>query len=153
MNSQTAAAGIERGLRIAAAPADPGREALLEAARGAAEEVEIVATGSTGQPALEPLVLATVDGRTALLPTPGGEAVRAAVARLADGNLPESAPYVVDHETGTETLPVPDDGPLAVGRRLRGVAEPARFRGLVASFDRRRRERSRRHRHQGARPW
>ncbi|WP_336325895.1 NADH-ubiquinone oxidoreductase-F iron-sulfur binding region domain-containing protein [Halovenus sp. HT40] len=117
MNSQTAAAGMERGLRVAAAPADPGREALLEAARGTAEEVEIVGTGSIGQPTLEPLVLATVDGRTALLPTPGEEAVRAAVDRLAGGDLPESASYVIEHETETKTLPVPDDGPLAVGQR------------------------------------
>lgn len=117
MNSQTAAAGMERGLRVAAAPADPDREALLEAARGAGEEVEIVATGSTGQSAMEPLVLATVDGRTAFLPTPGEEAVRAAVDSVAGGDLPESAPYVVDHETGTKALPVPDDGPFAVGQR------------------------------------
>lgn len=117
MDSQTPATGITQGLRVAATPADPGREKLLDAAREAAGGIEIVATGSTGHPALEPLVLATIDGRTAFVSRPDEKTVREAVSQLASGELPDTATHVVDHEEGTETLPIPDDGPLAVGRR------------------------------------
>jgi NADH-quinone oxidoreductase subunit F len=117
MSSQTPAAGMERGLRIAAPLDDPDRERLREAAQGAAAEGGIVPTGSTGHPALEPLVLATADGRTAFLPTPEEKTVREAVERVASGDLPESATHVVDHEEGIRALPVPDEGPLAVGTR------------------------------------
>lgn len=117
MASQPPAAGMARGLRIAAPRDDPSRDTLTEAAREVADEVAVAGVGSTGHPGLEPLILATVDGRTAYLPAPTTEAVREAVEEVASGALPESAAHVVDHEAGTLTLPVPEDGPLAVGRR------------------------------------
>jgi len=117
MVSQTTAGGMDRGLRIAAPLVDPGRETLLAAAREVAEVSQVAATGSTGLPTLEPLVLATVDGRTAVLPTPAVETVREAAESVANGDLPESAAHVLDHEAGTRVLPVPENGPLAAGTR------------------------------------
>jgi len=117
MDSQPPTAGMGRGLRVAAPLADPGRETTLQAAREAADEVAVVPVGSTGHPGLEPLVIATVDGRTGFLPTPTEETVRDAVESVAGGALPEAVAHVVDHESDTLTLPVPEDGSLAVGRR------------------------------------
>jgi NADH-quinone oxidoreductase subunit F len=92
--------------------------ALVDAARETADDVPVVRTGPTGITAFNPLLLATVSGRTALFPSPETGTVREAVATLADGELPTTdATAVVDHEPDATSLPVPDTGPLAVGRR------------------------------------
>lgn len=93
-------------------------DALAAAARDATDGPAVVRTGPTGVTAHEPLLLATRDGRTAF--HPGAD--RATAARLAeslaDGALPTAdATAVVTHDPGTRTLPVPETGPLSVGRR------------------------------------
>jgi len=105
----------EPTVRVAA---DPGSGTdVATAAREAADSVTVVETGPTGIRAMEPLVLATVGGRTAFLPDPSTSSVREAIAAVEDGSVPEEAATVVDHDPDVETLPVPESGPLSVGRR------------------------------------
>ncbi|MFD1512925.1 NADH-ubiquinone oxidoreductase-F iron-sulfur binding region domain-containing protein [Halomarina rubra] len=81
------------------------------------EGVTVVEVGPTGARALAPLVTATVDGRTAFATNADTETVRALAEGLADGDLPDDADALVDHEESRETLPTPEKGPLSVGRR------------------------------------
>ncbi|WP_135305937.1 NADH-ubiquinone oxidoreductase-F iron-sulfur binding region domain-containing protein [Haloarcula amylovorans] len=92
--------------------------AVLEAVRDAGASVSTVAVGSTGHLGLEPLVTATLDGETAFFPDCSPAHARTVVEALDDGTVPtDDATAVVAHEPGTSTLPVPKDGPLAVGER------------------------------------
>jgi NADH-quinone oxidoreductase subunit F len=95
-------------VRVAGAGADAVVDAAGTAVTG---DAEVLATGSTGMDALEPLLLSTTGGRTSFYPAVTPADVRAA---LADERDPAHA---VDHEVGTRTLPVPECGPLSVGRR------------------------------------
>ena len=105
-------------VRVAAAAGSGAAERLVQAARDATDAVPVCRTGPTGVEAYEPLVLATGDGTTAFVPDPSPSAVAALVRPLADGDLPtDDAVAVVEHDPDRATLPVPDDGPLAVGRR------------------------------------
>lgn len=91
---------------------------LLSVGQGSETDVETAVVGSTGFVDLEPLVLATLDGETAFFPRCSTEQVQAVVAELDDGTLPTGeAMAVAEHESGTATLPIPDDGPLSVGDR------------------------------------
>lgn len=66
----------------------------------------------------DPLVLATKGGRTSFFASPEVSSVREVVAELESGKLPTAgAEAVVEHDPETATLPVPTDGPLAVGQR------------------------------------
>ncbi|MFB6117222.1 NADH-ubiquinone oxidoreductase-F iron-sulfur binding region domain-containing protein [Halosegnis sp.] len=95
----------------------PGRgETTLATAREAGD-VPVVATGPTGVDAWEPLVAATRAGQTALFPAPDATTVERVAGTLADQLPTDGAAAVVDHDPETSTLPVPDSGPLAVGRR------------------------------------
>jgi NADH-quinone oxidoreductase subunit F len=98
---------------------EPAARRLFDAARDAAGEgVRVVETGATGATGLEPLVLLTADGRTALHADVEAERVGSLVGDLADGDLgADRADATVDHDAGSDALPVPADGPLAVGRR------------------------------------
>jgi len=105
-------------VRVAAAAGSGAAERLVQAARDATDAVPVCRTGPTGVDAYEPLVLATRDGTTAFVPDPSPEAVQALVATVADGDLPiDDAVAVVEHDPDRTTLPVPADGPLAVGQR------------------------------------
>ncbi|MBX0296420.1 NADH-ubiquinone oxidoreductase-F iron-sulfur binding region domain-containing protein [Haloarcula nitratireducens] len=96
---------------------------VLEAARDADASVATAAVGPTGHVGLEPLVTATLDGETAFFTECSPGRTRSLTEALDDGTLPsEDAAAVVEHEPGTATLPVPDEGPLAVGER--GVLGP-----------------------------
>lgn len=95
--------------------ADAGTE-LLEAARGAAS-IPVARVGSTGAAALEPLVLATDGGRTALYYRATAEDAAVAAEGLANGAFGGDPDAVVEHEAGSGTFPVPADGPLSVGVR------------------------------------
>jgi NADH-quinone oxidoreductase subunit F len=118
MTDTTPAVGRLPILRVATDPTTTGRETAYETARRTADSVPVVRTGPTGLAAYDPLVLATVDGRTAFHPDPDHEAVAAIVSALeTDELLPNDAAAVVDHEAGTGSLPVPETGPLAAGRR------------------------------------
>jgi len=103
-------------LRVAARPGE-GR-AVARTARETVDEggVRVVETGPTGVEGLEPLALATAGGRTAFLPAPDGQEVRAAVADLAADGVPDGR-WTVDHDPGRRTLPQPTEGPLSVGVR------------------------------------
>ncbi|WP_226481719.1 NADH-ubiquinone oxidoreductase-F iron-sulfur binding region domain-containing protein [Natrinema amylolyticum] len=111
---------VERSpvLRIATDPTTTGRETAYETARSIADSVPVVRTGPTGTTAFDPLVLATVDGRTAFHPDPDREAIANIVSALETGELlSDDAAAVVEHEPETRSLPVPETGPLAAGRR------------------------------------
>lgn len=96
----------------------------------AAEQVRILETGPTGIEALDPLVVATLDGETAYHPDASPERVRKIVAELEGGHLPTGeALAIVAHDPETAGLPIPNGGALTVGdRRVLarcGWAEPA----------------------------
>ena len=105
-------------VRVAADVAAGDGDIVAEAARNAADSVPVVETGPTGIAGVEPLVLATVTGRTAFYPAPDRATVRQLVDVMEAGDLPTAdAAAVVGHEEGASSLPVPDDGALSVGRR------------------------------------
>jgi NADH-quinone oxidoreductase subunit F len=94
-----------------------GRE-LLHAIRAAEASVPVAEVGPAGLSALEPLVAATLDGETAFFERCPIERARTIAADLDDGTLPtDGATAVVEHDPGTATLPIPDEGPLGVGTR------------------------------------
>nr|WP_226006076.1 hypothetical protein [Natrinema salinisoli] len=118
MTDTTPAVGRSPILRVATDPTTTGRETAYETARRTADSVPVVRTGPTGITAYDPLVLATVDGRTAVHPDPDHEAIAEIVSALEEGELsPDDAAAVVEHEPETRSLPVPETGPLAAGRR------------------------------------
>ncbi|WP_435077716.1 NADH-ubiquinone oxidoreductase-F iron-sulfur binding region domain-containing protein [Halococcus sp. AFM35] len=111
--------GTSPAVRVAAGSDSytEGQE-LLSAEQESGTAIRTVMVGSTGFEDLEPLVLATLDGETAFFPRCSTEQVQAVVAELDDGTLPtDRAVAVAEHESGTATLPIPDDGPLGVGDR------------------------------------
>jgi NADH-quinone oxidoreductase subunit F len=102
---------------VGSANQSQGQE-LLSAGREPETSVTMAAVGSTGFADLEPLVLATLDGETAFFSRCSTQQVEEIVAELDDGALPtDEAMAVVEHESGTATLPIPDDGPFGVGDR------------------------------------
>jgi len=107
--------GRDRVVRVASADAD--RRAVVDAARETAGTVPVVRTGPTGVDAVEPLLMATAEGRTALFPGASPETSRTVVDALEDGDLHTTGATVVEHDPERSTLPVPSTGPLSVGRR------------------------------------
>lgn len=98
-------------------PLERGRR-VLQTARAAADEVEVLEVGSTGVRALEPLALITYEGQTAYYPRPSAEQMQTLVELAESGEIgSDNAVWVVEHSPDTETLPTPSDGPLAVGTR------------------------------------
>ncbi|RDI71344.1 NADH-ubiquinone oxidoreductase-F iron-sulfur binding region domain-containing protein [Halopelagius longus] len=92
--------------------------AVLDGARDAATDVTVVETGPTGADRWEPLVLCTLDGRTAYHPSCDGSRAKRLVETLESGSLPtDGAAAVVEHGDSPDSLPTPEDGPLSVGRR------------------------------------
>lgn len=104
-------------VRVPVGGDDPGRgRALADAAREAAP-VPVRTVGPAGHEGLAPLVALTRAGRTTLFAAPEPDRLRELVADLDDELPTAGALAVVDHDPGTDDLPVPADGPLAVGRR------------------------------------
>lgn len=96
---------------------DRARE-VVHAAREPETSVSIREVGSTGITGLEPLVMATRGGETAFYPRTALPRAREIVTDLDDGSLPtDGAMAVVSHDPDVATLPTPEDGPLAAGRR------------------------------------
>jgi NADH-quinone oxidoreductase subunit F len=95
--------------------ADAGTE-LLEAARGAAA-VPVERVGSTGAAAVEPLLTATADGRTAFYYDATAGQAEAVARDLGEGTFAGDPDAVVEHDPGVGRLPVPASGPLSVGVR------------------------------------
>lgn len=105
-------------LRVSARPAIAHRERLVDAARETGGDISIVETGPTGIEEMEPLVMATVRGRTAFFATPDESLVRTIGERIAEGTVPtDGSDAVVEHDVDQSSLPIPPAGPLAVGRR------------------------------------
>jgi len=103
----------------------------LAAARAAADSVPVVRTGPTGITAATPLVMVTRNGQTAFYGDPSPATVRDLVDELEAGTVPTAdADAVVEHDPETASLPVPERGPLSVGRR--SVLGPC---GWVAPLD------------------
>ncbi|MFC6769859.1 hypothetical protein ACFQE6_33890, partial [Natrinema soli] len=85
-------------------PLERGRE-VLRTARTAAETVDVLEVGSTGVRALEPLVLVTIEGRTAYYPRPSPAQTRTIVERAEAGSVEaDDAEWVVEHASDAETL-------------------------------------------------
>jgi hypothetical protein len=106
--------------RLAVTAGRDGEQRLRVARATAPEGVAVVPVGSTGVSALEPLALATRDGRTAIHATADAERC-AEIAGAFDGGRPHlHAHAVVEHQPGTDRLPTPEQGPLSVGRGRRG---------------------------------
>lgn len=117
MNRDSASAsGV---VRVAGTSPSDEAARLVDAARAAAPEVPVVEAGPTGIDAIEPLVLCTHDGTTTFHHAPTADAVRRFVESVATGTLPTAeADDVVDHDSDSDRLPVPESGPLSVGDRL-----------------------------------
>ena len=90
----------------------------LDGIRSEVAEAAIVEVGSTGIAGLEPLVLLTADGRTAFHARCSPDEIPDLARTADDGRLgEEDADAVVDHDDGRQTLPLPEEGPLSLGRR------------------------------------
>ncbi|WP_254546329.1 NADH-ubiquinone oxidoreductase-F iron-sulfur binding region domain-containing protein [Halomarina pelagica] len=136
MDETTAAVGRAPVLRVADADGAVAA-AAREAIGGSA-----VTVGSAGVRGLDPLVSATADGRTAFHANCTPDRAREVAAALDGGDLlTDDAVAVVEHAPDRETLPVPDDGPLSVGRRRVlgpcGWVAPASVEDLPPTFDER----------------
>lgn len=118
MHRGTDTLGDSPCLRVATDVAPNGDEQVVTAMRDAADSVPVVRAGPTGIAETDPLVMATEEGQTTFFADPDPSAIKDLVGALEDGVIPtDGADAVVEHEPGTTTLPVPDTGPLAVGRR------------------------------------
>ncbi len=82
-----------------------------------ATDAPIRPVGPTGVDALEPLLLVSREGRTAFFTACTPPEARSAARELGDGLPADAADAVVDHDAGTETLPVPEGSPLGLGAR------------------------------------
>lgn len=105
-------------LRVSAGTGREDAEAVLDSARDAAETVTVVDVGPVGIEELTPLVAVTNDGTTAFHANCTPEHVRTLAESLSNGTVvEEDAHAVVSHDEGQTVFPVPEDGPLSVGRR------------------------------------
>ncbi|NUB93817.1 NADH dehydrogenase FAD-containing subunit [Haloterrigena sp. SYSU A121-1] len=119
MTNERGAVGQSPVVRVSAVIAADRGDRVYAAARDAAASVSVVRTGPTGVDELEPLVLATDDGRTAFFRSPSPSTARGLVTEFESNGLPTSrADATVDHDPDATSLPVPETGPLAAGRRL-----------------------------------
>jgi NADH-quinone oxidoreductase subunit F len=110
------ATDAEPGRAIRVTAEMPDRDRLVNAAERASDGLAVRAVGPTGAP--HPLCLCTIDGMTAFHADPTTERIGEFAESLAAGELPTAgARAVVEHDPSARTLPVPDSGPLSVGRR------------------------------------
>ena len=91
---------------------------LATAARDEATAASVLEVGSAGVGELDPLVLTTHEGTTAFHADPSADDVRSLVRAVEDGDVSASEAHaVVEHDPETGAAPLPDEGPLDVGRR------------------------------------
>ena len=111
--------GERSAVRVASGSANQSRgHELLNVGHEFDSSVTTRAVGATGFAAFEPLVLATLDGETAFFSRCSTAQMEELIEELDAGTLPtDGAMAVTEHESGTTTLPMPDDGPLGVGAR------------------------------------
>jgi len=118
MTQESTALAHTTVVRVSTNGRPQSEDRVLTAARTAADSVPVVKTGPTGHTAMTPLVMLTHDGQTAFYGDPSPSAVRDHVAELESGTVPTTnADAVAEHDPDTASLPVPDSGPLSVGRR------------------------------------
>ncbi len=105
-------------LRVSDGAGREDAKVVLDGARDAAETVAVVNVGPVGIEELTPLAAVTNDGTTAFHANCTPEHARTLVEALEDGTVVEEDAYaVVSHDERETELPIPDDGPLAVGHR------------------------------------
>ncbi|RRJ31495.1 NADH-ubiquinone oxidoreductase-F iron-sulfur binding region domain-containing protein [Halocatena pleomorpha] len=106
-------------VRVATGSKSHGRgQELLRVANEADTSVTTAAVGSVGHVGLEPLVMATVDGKTAFYSRPSTERMETIATTLEEETAPAGgAMAVVEHDPATPVLPTPETGPLSVGSR------------------------------------
>ncbi|UPM44914.1 NADH-ubiquinone oxidoreductase-F iron-sulfur binding region domain-containing protein [Halocatena salina] len=93
------------------------RDEVLNVATSAAS-LPVVAVGSTGLSALEPLVLATQNRQTAFYESCTPQRAADLADTLDNGELDiEDADAVIEHASTPTRLPIPDRSPLGVGTR------------------------------------
>ncbi|WP_408960499.1 NADH-ubiquinone oxidoreductase-F iron-sulfur binding region domain-containing protein [Natrinema sp. 74] len=118
MTNVNGAVGRSPVVRVSADVTAASGDRVFSAARDAVNSLPVVRTGPSGISELEPLVLATEGGETGIFASPDPSTVRDLVAEFESDGLPtKEADAVVEHDPETESLPVPADGPLSVGRR------------------------------------
>ncbi|KAA9400138.1 NADH dehydrogenase FAD-containing subunit [Haloarcula sp. CBA1130] len=118
MTQETTALAHPTVVRVSTDGRSQRGDRVRSAARTAAGSVPVVRTGPTGITAATPLVMVTSGGRTAFYGDPSPSTVREAVTELEDGTVPTAdADTVVEHDPETASIPVPEHGPLSVGRR------------------------------------
>ncbi|MFC6905322.1 NADH-ubiquinone oxidoreductase-F iron-sulfur binding region domain-containing protein [Halalkalicoccus tibetensis] len=117
MTLDRGAMGNSSVVRVCSA-ADGRHADVLDSAREAAAELPVVEVGSLGHTALAPVLLVTDGGRTTYHVDCSPTEARELVERTEGGELPtDDARHVVEHDPDTRRLPVPETGPLSVGRR------------------------------------
>ena len=118
MTRETTALAHSTIVRVSTDGQSQSGDRVLAAARTTADSVPVVRTGPTGITATTPLVMGTRSGRTAFYGDPSPATVREVVERLENGTVPTAeADAVVEHDPDTASLPLPERGPLSVGRR------------------------------------
>jgi len=118
MTEETTALAHSTVVRVSTDGRSQSGDRVLSAGRAAADSVPVVRTGPTGITAATPLVMVTSDGRTAFYDDPSPATVRDLVDKLEAGAVPTAdADAVVEHDPDTASLPVPEHGPLSIGRR------------------------------------
>lgn len=118
MPNDTGAVSRSTVVRVSADPTADQGDRVYAAVRDATDVMPVVRTGPTGADGFEPLVLATNGGRTAFFGSPSPSTARDIVTEFAEDGLPTVlADAVVEHDPETPSLPTPNTGPLAVGRR------------------------------------
>ncbi|WP_435194661.1 NADH-ubiquinone oxidoreductase-F iron-sulfur binding region domain-containing protein [Natronomonas sp. EA1] len=101
-----------RAVRVSAPFDSTAADRVARAARETAADTPVVRTGPSGAGVL---LLATADGETVVHRHPEAATVREVVRAVEAGNpLPGET---ITHDPDTTTLPVPSEGPLAVGTR------------------------------------
>ncbi|MFU1783510.1 NADH-ubiquinone oxidoreductase-F iron-sulfur binding region domain-containing protein [Haloarcula japonica] len=118
MTQETTALGRSTAVRVSTDGRSQSGDRVHSAARAAADSVPVIRTGPTGITAATPLVMITSSGRTAFYGDPSPATVRDLVEELEEGTVPTAdADAVVEHDPEAASLPVPESGPLSVGRR------------------------------------
>ncbi|WP_435153712.1 NADH-ubiquinone oxidoreductase-F iron-sulfur binding region domain-containing protein [Haladaptatus sp. DFWS20] len=105
-------------LRVSGGVGWESANVVLDSARDEADTTSVVDVGPTGIAALAPFVSVTADETTVFHANCTPERVRTLVTELESGTVSEDGAYaVVSHDSDQGVLPVPNSGPLSVGRR------------------------------------
>ncbi|MXR52536.1 NADH dehydrogenase FAD-containing subunit [Halovenus sp. WSH3] len=104
-------------IRFSSGPDRGDATDVLSAAEEVADDVAVRATGPTGITAYEPLALVSTDGETRMYAAVDASQATDLVRAAEAGESTDFEPFAVVEHEDDGTLPVPDEGPLAVGDR------------------------------------